>query len=794
MNASAGIIEGYYDGRTDTNRFNNIPFAFPPLGALRFLPPRPLPSFSSPYPATSRKIVDCIQPDRNGGSGPEGQEDCLYLSVTAPNPLPSPTAGLPVIVYVCGGGFEQCYGNDAGSWMRQTQAFIFVNINYRMGVFGFFSIPELSATERKFSYSGNQGLQDQQAALEWVKNNIAAFGGDPNRVTLQGQSAGSISICYHLIMPKSAGLFRAAIMESGGCEGSKPLGSWTLSDQETYLRKYLVDPSTCSAETGDELVTCLQKLDVSDLYDLYIDTPNLPDSYLAHRAFLPVLDGVVVPDTPYALLTSPSRHNNVSVLLGSNAGEMVAWFLNRGPPVNATYPYDYDQSTVDELVGFEAGNNATITAFYNLANFEHFYNTITDYGHVYVIGVSAEAYQCPSRRVAISMARGGAQVWQYSWNYLQASSSSAWTGLAAHGAEQPLIFFDPNRGDAEDAVMAAQIQNYLHRFIALGNPNTADPTIDSVYAKVYGSHTLVNWPQFDPDGSDMTMTTRNGSLDSHFVPLPGVHAEQCEQLWDYAVPHPVVVTRITQCTFNQCNTYGQTGNRCVDNYNSTYYCVCAAPNWVPISHGLACALVASSSSAAATSSSSSSSSSPSTSSSSGSSSTSPTGAPTTSTSSSSSSSSSSSAAVYNMSSSSSSYSSSSSSSGGNGDASGGSCDAWCFVAIAMIVLLSLGFLYMVYRMYAKSQQQKPPAATATQRRVVSPRTSTGQRVPSISSSGTTRVSDGGDTYNVTGEPMVTSPGSTVTSTPSGRVVKKKKKVKKIRVETGAQPLLADDRV
>ena len=439
---------------------------------------------------------------------------------------------------------------------------------------------------------------------------------------------------------------------------------------------------------------------------------------------------MVVPDTPYNLLTTRGRHNNVSVLLGSNAGEMVAWYLNQG----SAYPYNYNQTTVDDQVGFESGYNSTVVGFYNLAVFNQRYNTTTDINHVYVVGLSAQAYQCPSRRVAVSMARGGAAVWQYSWNYLQASSSSAWTGLAAHSAEQPLIFY--HGGDAEDAVMAAQTQNYLHRFIAHGNPNTVDPAIDDVYAKVYGDNTLVTWPQFDPDGTDITMTTRNGSMSGHFVPLAGVHAEQCEQLWDYTVPHPLVVQRVTQCANDECSTLGY-ANRCVDNYNGTYYCVCSSPQWMASSDRQKCMWIGSSTGANSLS------------------------------------------------------SSSSSSSGSGDDASGGSCDAWCFVAIVMIVLLSLGFLFMIYRMYANSQRPKEPAVT-NQRRAVPPRTSTGQPVPVVSSSA--YVSEGGDVYNVTGEPSVTSPASTVTSTPSGRVVKKKKRVKKIRVDTGTQPLLADDRV
>ena len=591
-----GAIQGYHDSGTNTSRFNNIPYGVAPVGALRFLPPRPLASLPySPFNATSHSLTACVQP----GSSTQyaGQEDCLTLSVTAPNPMPASGAKLPVVVYFCGGGFSTCVNEDAGTWLRQSQSFLFVNVQYRLGAFGFLSLAELSAVQSPISYSGNQGLQDQQAALRWVQANIAAFGGDPTKVTLQGQSAGAFSVCCHLLMPGSAGLFRGAILESGGCEASKPQGVWTLSDQEAYFKQYLVGPSSCASQTGAQLVSCLQALSASQVYSLYLNTPNTPNSYLAHHAFVPILDGVVLPDTPHNLLTSRTRHNNASVLLGSGTGEMVTWYLNKGPPTNANdSPYGYTQSTIDAQLGYESGSNNTIKAYYQQANYQHTHPTLSafmsDINHVYIYGFSAMAYQCPSRRVASAMARGGAAVYQYSWNYLQAVST-AWTGLAAHGAELPLVF--GSTSSAEDKVMSAQTRNYWHRFIAYADPNHADPTIDRAYSAVYGSNTLVSWPRFDPDGSDLTMTMSNGTVAKHFATQAAVHREVCEPLWDDVVPQPLVVARRTQCTADQCSTQESAANQCVDNYNSTYYCKCASPVWKPTPGSQACYKVSSSS-------------------------------------------------------------------------------------------------------------------------------------------------------------------------------------------------------
>ena len=745
---SAGLIQGYYDTAQDVNRFNNIPFAQPPVNQLRFLPPAvasasfPL----SPYPANSTSIIDCIQPRTS-----DGQEDCLYLSVTAPNPLPASGAGLPVIVYICGGGFQSCYGNDAGSWMRRTQSFIFVSINYRLGIFGFFSLPELSAQQAPISYSGNQGLQDQQAALRWVQANIAAFGGDPSKVTIQGESAGSISICYHLISPKSTGLFRGAIMESGGCEVFVPWGSYLMREQEAYVRQVLNSTDNlCSYAASDAVVGCLLGLPASQLYAMYQASP--PErGFTGDVGYWPVLDGVILPDTPTAIFQA-QKANNASVLIGTNAGETAMWLLGLGQ----SYDYNYTQTYVDSLVGYESGGNATVVAFYNADNYQRRYNGSrpSDLDHIIVDATTSEAFHCPARRVAKGMSAASNTVFHYSWNYLQAGDPTAWTGLAAHSRELALVFYGGPAGD-EDAVMAAQIQNYWHRFVAWGDVNVQNDTLDGPYAAVYGNYSLPSWPAFAfTAGNDQSLLVQNNSASmQHFAVGVAVHGDQCDDLWDIVVPLPVVERRVTQCQQDQCSTKEWSPNVCVDNYNSTYYCVCDLSRYAPTVNSQACTLVASSNATSSSSSSSSSSTSSYTS-----------------------------TAASNSSSYTSSSSSSWSSSTGEQGESGFTCGLWCYVAIALIVVLAAAVIYMVYRMYTNRNKLKAAAAAA------SPRTSTGSAVPGISSSTRSTIDDG-DEYNVTEQRV------TVSSDGSGRVVRKKK-TKKIRVNTGSglNDSLLDDRV
>jgi para-nitrobenzyl esterase len=187
--------------------FLGIPYAAPPIGALRWRAPQP--------PAPWTGVRDVVSPgSRCPQSGQAGTEDCLYLNVRTPFPVRS---HLPVMVWIHGGGLVTGAGSDydAGPLVRKGQVIV-VTINYRLGVFGFLDLPALAAEAPDHS-GGMYWLQDQQAALRWVQTNIAAFGGDPANVTIFGQSAGGQSICYSLASPLSVGLFQRAIIESGPC-------------------------------------------------------------------------------------------------------------------------------------------------------------------------------------------------------------------------------------------------------------------------------------------------------------------------------------------------------------------------------------------------------------------------------------------------------------------------------------------------------------------------------------------------------------------------------------------------
>ncbi len=217
--------------------YRGIPFAAPPVGDLRWKPPQSAASWQGIRQATEFGNA-CSQPafPSNGLYGtapPPISEDCLYLNVWTP--AKSADDRLPVMVWIHGGGFVHGTGSAIGYEGENLarKGAVVVTINYRLGILGFLALPELDA-ESPQHVSGNYALMDQIAALQWVQKNIAAFGGDPNRVTIFGESAGSISVNILMASPLAHGLFSRAIGESGGA--FDPMSS--LADAEKQDQQF----------------------------------------------------------------------------------------------------------------------------------------------------------------------------------------------------------------------------------------------------------------------------------------------------------------------------------------------------------------------------------------------------------------------------------------------------------------------------------------------------------------------------------------------------------------------------
>ncbi|VEN42755.1 unnamed protein product [Callosobruchus maculatus] len=281
--------------------FFGIPYAAPPVGSLRFQAPQPPDSWEGIRDAkTSDKI--CIQWMHNI----RGEtEDCLYLSVETPV-APGSSERLPVMVNIYGGGFLYGFSGTGpgGARFLAEKGVVSVNFNYRVGPFGFLSTLDSSIR-------GNMGLKDQQMALRWVQDNIDAFGGDPSKVTLTGQSAGAASVTYHILAPSSAGLFRAAIAQSGSA-----LCEWAYHRDPVnvvYGMAAALNSSITKSTSTWEVLRFLQSVPVSAIKSLdkrfYI--------------FAPVIDGEMITGPMYDSVKN-GMVNKVPLLVGINSEECIA--------------------------------------------------------------------------------------------------------------------------------------------------------------------------------------------------------------------------------------------------------------------------------------------------------------------------------------------------------------------------------------------------------------------------------------------------------------------------------------
>jgi carboxylesterase type B len=276
------------------DQFLGIPYATPPVGPLRWAAPQPVTPWRGIRGARS---YGSRCPQLASGNGPRSDtEDCLYLNVFAP-----PGAGrLPVLVMIHGGGLVNGSGDQHdGSLIVNTDHIVVVSINYRLGVFGFLDVPGLGTSPA--TANGNYGLLDQEAALRWVQRNIAAFGGDPRRVTIAGESAGGWSMCALMASPPARGLFSAAIMESGSC------ASRTAADAQTAGLAFAAQAGCANAATA---AACLRGL----------PEPALLDAS-ASASFQEFASGGPELPIPPADAVASGQYTHVPLLLGDNHDE-----------------------------------------------------------------------------------------------------------------------------------------------------------------------------------------------------------------------------------------------------------------------------------------------------------------------------------------------------------------------------------------------------------------------------------------------------------------------------------------
>lgn len=303
-----GMIEGTTQSETGLHIFKGIPYAKPPVGKLRWKAPQPVESWEgikqckefSPIAMQDNPAPFWMWTSEFIALAGNISEDCLYLNVWTP--AKTTEDKLPVWVFIHGGGFNSGSGSvpiyDGENMAKK--GVIFITINYRVGIFGFFSHPELTAQSPNHA-SGNQGLLDQVAALQWVHDNIANFGGDPADVTISGQSAGAFSVGYLVASPLAKGLFRQAIAESGGSVASSRLNA------VSSLKK--------AEETGLEYQKRLHSHSLAKLQA--IDASKILNE---HLAVWPIIDGYFLPKSVQEIYAN-GEQNDVPVITGWNEDE-----------------------------------------------------------------------------------------------------------------------------------------------------------------------------------------------------------------------------------------------------------------------------------------------------------------------------------------------------------------------------------------------------------------------------------------------------------------------------------------
>jgi para-nitrobenzyl esterase len=331
-----GIIEGNYDTKTGMQFYFGVPFAKPPVGDLRWKAPQPLDNWKGvketkifgPRPIQRNVFGDMVS--RSDGLS----EDCLYLNVWTP--AKRNTKDLPVLVYFYGGGFvagdasEPRYDGES----MAKKGMVVVTVNYRLNIFGFLALPELSK-ESPYKASGNYGLLDQVAALKWVQKNISAFGGNPNKVTIAGESAGSISVSLLMASPLAKGLFAGAIGESGAA--IKPtMPPVSLTEAEKTGLDF-------AKKAGYPSLAELRKLSTREVYEIYNESGRFGFPAVIDNYFLTTTLPEIFKDHKQAM---------VPLLVGWNSAEIPGTAFMQGKPyteanfiekVKKDYPGNYDE-------------------------------------------------------------------------------------------------------------------------------------------------------------------------------------------------------------------------------------------------------------------------------------------------------------------------------------------------------------------------------------------------------------------------------------------------------------------
>ncbi|MDR3557581.1 MAG: carboxylesterase family protein [Syntrophobacteraceae bacterium] len=485
VNLDSGPVRGTVE--SGLRVFLGIPYAAPPVGPLRFKPPAPPVRWKAVRECNAFGPA-CVQPGKTETKG--YGEDCLYLNVWPP--AKSPRAKLPVMVWVHGGGFQFGAASlpEYGGAHLARQGVVLVSLNYRLGPLGYFAHP-LLAKESPHGVTGNYGLLDQIAALTWVRNNIAAFGGDPQKVTVFGQSAGARSVSLLLISPLAKGLFVRAIAQSGGpIMGSEYLSPSFNGDAANVARMGLELSRRLGCDKTPDELACLRAASVPDILKAAATETSI---FRDGLFFAPVFDGWVLPLDP-ATAFAAGGQNRASLIAGSTQNE------------GAVYLKDQTAITMQTYRGFLktrfAGDaDAALEMFPVRCDAEvpraiDFFVTVA---------VNAE----PARFMARSLVAAGVPAYLYRFTRRPDTVMARKLGVH-HGADLAYVFGNMSKADGyadADLALSRIMMAYWVNFAQSGDPNGPG---------------LAVWPAYD------AKTDQDLEIGDHIRSESGLYKKECD--------------------------------------------------------------------------------------------------------------------------------------------------------------------------------------------------------------------------------------------------------------------------
>lgn len=486
---SVKTVNGLVTGKTIMTTFKKpvdcyfgIPFAQPPVGQLRFRNPLPVSegninATQFGFACPQRRIKGMSKFVRGIGDalelGAEISEDCLYLNVWTPSPKPD---NLTVIVFIHGGGLIIGAGSMPsadGSTFVALENVVYVTINYRLGPLGFLYLNHQEV-------DANVGFMDQVMALKWVRDNIAAFGGDPNRVTLMGESAGAVSAAFHMVSPLSKGLFQRAILQSESALYDMAVASKSKVENVTYKMAEFME---CPTSNASALVECFREKDVMKL------VKSVPFETTVNIFVYPVVDGKFLVKHP-ADAYKDGDYGKFEILTGFNKDEATLFFMlfnpfTFNPLVDNVHIQEKELAAIVTYL-FNNANNETklaATKHYNKGPEKDYLSQAAGIFEDYVV-------DCGIVRTMKSLAETGNTVYGYYFTHRSSLIPLAkWLGvphalellyLSGYPFKNELIFTE------EDRTLAKRMIRYWSNFAKSGNPNVPN-LVDSVFWPAYTS-------------------------------------------------------------------------------------------------------------------------------------------------------------------------------------------------------------------------------------------------------------------------------------------------------------------